>query len=111
VGQLLPARPRGRRPGEEVTYQYDTLNRLISAQTTGPDWGQSFGYDGFGNLLSQTVTKGSAPSLSVTVNPATNRITNSGTSYDAKGNLTAMPGLTMTYDVKTQRNLVVTRAR
>jgi YD repeat-containing protein len=30
------------------------LNRLISAQTTGPEWGQSFGYDGFGNLLSQT---------------------------------------------------------
>jgi YD repeat-containing protein len=39
---------------EEVTYQYDSLNRLISAQTTGPEWGQSFGYDGFGNLLSQT---------------------------------------------------------
>jgi YD repeat-containing protein len=84
--------------GEEITYQYDSLNRLISAQTTGPEWGQSFGYDGFGNLLSQTVTKGSAPTLSVTVNPATNRITNAGMSYDANGNLTAMPGLTMTYD-------------
>ena len=22
--------------GEEITYQYDSLNRLISAQTTGP---------------------------------------------------------------------------
>ena len=84
--------------GEEITYQYDSLNRLISAQTTGPDWGQSFGYDGFGNLLSQTVTKGSAPSLNVTVDPATNRITNPGMSYDANGNLTAMPGRTMTYD-------------
>jgi YD repeat-containing protein len=30
--------------GEEITYQYDTLNRLIAAQTTGPEWGQSFGY-------------------------------------------------------------------
>ena len=40
--------------GEEITYQYDSLNRLISAQTTGPELGQSFGYDGFGNLLSQT---------------------------------------------------------
>ena len=78
--------------GEEITYQYDSLNRLISAQTTGPQWGQSFGYDGFGNLLSQTVTKGSAPSLNVTVDPATNRITNPGMSYDANGNLTAMPG-------------------
>ena len=49
--------------GEAINYQYDSLKRLISAQTTGPQWGQSFGYDGFGNLLSQTVTKGSAPSL------------------------------------------------
>jgi RHS repeat-associated protein len=37
--------------------------------------------------------------MSVSVNPATNRITNQGTSYDANGNLTAMPGLTMTYDM------------
>jgi RHS repeat-associated protein len=36
--------------------------------------------------------------MSVTVNPATNRITNAGMSYDASGNLTSMPGLTMTYD-------------
>ena len=44
------------------------------------------------------MTKGSAPSLNVTVDPATNRITNPGMSYDANGNLTAMPGRTMTYD-------------
>jgi RHS repeat-associated protein len=36
--------------------------------------------------------------LNVTVDPATNRITNSGMSYDANGSLTAMPGLNMTYD-------------
>ena len=59
--------------GEEVEYQYDSLQRRSSA--------------------------------------ATNRITNTGMSYDANGNLTAMPGLTMTYGVKTQRNLVVTGAR
>ena len=62
--------------GEEIEYQYDSLNRLVSAATTGSGgWGQSFGYDGFGSLLSQTVTKGSAPTLSVSVDPATNRIT------------------------------------
>ena len=86
--------------GEEVSYQYDALNRLISAATTGPEWGQSFGYDGFGNLLSQTVTKGSAPTLSVNVNPATNRITTGGYGYDANGNLTSMPMLTMSYNVE-----------
>jgi len=86
--------------GEEVTYQYDALQRLVSAATTGPEWGQSFSYDAFGNLLSETVTKGSAPALSVTVNAATNRITTGGYSYDANGNLTAMPLLTLSYDVE-----------
>ena len=38
--------------------------------------------------------------LSVNVNPATNRITTGGYSYDANGNLTAMPLLTMRYDVE-----------
>jgi hypothetical protein len=32
------------------------------------------GYDGWGNLLSKTVTKGTATAMSVTADPATNRI-------------------------------------
>lgn len=86
--------------GEEVSYQYDSLNRLVSAMTTGPEWGQSFSYDGFGNLLNQTVTKGSAPSLAVNVDGNTNRIITGGYAYDANGNLTAMPLLTLSYDVE-----------
>jgi YD repeat-containing protein len=38
----------------------ELCNPPVSAATTGPEWGQSFGYDGFGNLLSQAVTKGCA---------------------------------------------------
>ncbi len=34
------------------------------------------------------------------VNPANNRITTSGYSYDANGNLTAMPMLTLSYDIE-----------
>ncbi|MEI9812731.1 MAG: hypothetical protein WDO18_08685 [Acidobacteriota bacterium] len=50
--------------GETVTYSYDNLNRLASAvSSVNPGWGQSFGYDGFGNLTNVSVTKGSAPSL------------------------------------------------
>ena len=52
--------------GETINYTYDSLNRLITAATQGPQWGLSFSYDGFGNRLSQTVTKGSAPSNSLT---------------------------------------------
>ncbi len=74
--------------GEDVTYTYDSLERLASAVTTTnpnvPQWGQSYGYDGFGNLTDQTLTKGSGPDVHVLVNPATNRLTSD--SYDANGN-------------------------
>ena len=65
--------------GEEVTYAYDALNRLTSAATTGPEWGLGFSYDGFGNLLQQTRTKGTtAPQFSVSVDAATNCMTTTG---------------------------------
>ena len=83
--------------GEEVNYTYDSLNRLLTAATTSTAWGLSFGYDGFGNKLSQTVTKGSAPAMSVTVDAATNRLV--GSTYDANGNLTVGSGMTLTYDI------------
>ena len=44
------------------------------------------------------MTKGSAPSMSVGVDPATNHMV--GYAYDANGNLTSMPLVTMSYDVE-----------
>jgi RHS repeat-associated protein len=44
--------------GETVTYTYDSLNRLATA-TGSSGWGESYGFDPFGNLLSKTVTAGS----------------------------------------------------
>src|SRR5262249_35106830 len=61
--------------GETVDYTYDVWNRLTKAETegtTGVQWGQGFTYDGFGNLNAKSVTKGSAPTFSTTINPATN---------------------------------------
>jgi RHS repeat-associated protein len=85
--------------GEQVSYQYDSLNRLVSAVTAGPEWGLSFSYDGFGNRLSQTVTKGSGPTSSLTVDGLTNRI--SGYGYDANGNTTSTPAQgTIGYDIE-----------
>jgi YD repeat-containing protein len=53
--------------GEQVTYTYDSLNRLATAVTTDnpnvTQWGQSYTYDGFGNLTDQNVIKGSAPTM------------------------------------------------
>jgi RHS repeat-associated protein len=77
--------------GETITYQYDSLNRLIQASGTGGPqgaWSQSFTFDGFGNLTQKTGSN--APSNAfLATNPATNQLTSNGGQYDANGNLTA----------------------
>ncbi|MEQ1948813.1 MAG: RHS repeat-associated core domain-containing protein [Bryobacteraceae bacterium] len=75
--------------GEQVVYTYDSLNRLATAQTVDnpsvTQWGQSYNYDGFGNLTDQNVIKGSAPTMHVVYNASTNRQT--GDTADANGNI------------------------
>src|SRR5258708_14870667 len=67
--------------GEQVTYAYDSLNRLISAQA-GSSWGQGFAYDPFGNLTDKTVLAGSVPTLHIVPDPLTNHVGGE----DANGN-------------------------
>jgi RHS repeat-associated protein len=98
--------------GETVTYTYDSLHRLLTANGSG--WGEQYGLDPFGNLTSKTVTSGSGPSLSVSVN-ANNQIQGvSGLSYDANGNqnvgtydaenrLATAAGLQYAYDAQNRR--------
>jgi RHS repeat-associated protein len=62
-------------------------------------WGTNAADDPLGNLLSMSVSKCSGPSLSVSVNMS-NRITNTGFSYDAAGNNTADGSYTYTYDAE-----------
>src|SRR6185437_15086779 len=85
--------------GWSVNYQYDALNRLSSAVAQDNSWGQSFTYDGFGNLTQQTVTAGSAPSMSLNIDPATNHV--AGGNYDANGNQYNTPGgSSLNYDAE-----------
>ena len=60
-------------------------------------WGNSYGYDAWGNLLNKSVTKCSAENLSVAALP-NNQLTGYG--YDAAGNMTSDPtdGVTLSYD-------------
>jgi RHS repeat-associated protein len=82
-------------------FTYDPLDRLLTGQTqssTGSNcWGFNFGPDIIGNLLYETVSKCSAPSLSVSLD-GNNHITNAGFSYDAAGNMTADSSYSYTYD-------------
>ena len=80
--------------GRNVTFGYDQLKRLTSAQsqaTSGADcWGQtvpSGGYDRYGNLLAINSSQCSSPALSLSVS-AKNRITNTSFTYDNAGNET-----------------------
>lgn len=95
-------------------FGYDSLNRLTCAQAgvttlgsscTGTGtWGNSYGYDDFGNLIAKTIAATSGESLSATVN-ANNKITSytsAGTSftpsYDPAGNMTSDGATTYTFD-------------
>jgi RHS repeat-associated protein len=85
--------------GETITYQYDTLNRLIQANGSGDpsgSWSQGFSYDGFGNLTAKSSSN--APGLAIAVDPLTNRI-QAGGGYDSNGNLTNYGGATYVYDI------------
>jgi RHS repeat-associated protein len=82
------------------TYLYDAQGRLKESVTRGVT--ETYTYDAFGNrksaigatnCLGQTTC-----ATTVTVDSATNRLTNSGVSYDAAGNMTAANGGVYTYD-------------
>ena len=93
--------------GETVQYTYDSLNRLATAEATNSSWGQSYTYDGFGNLTDQNVIAGSAPTYSAVYDPSTNHPTGSGT-VDANGNLLVYEGGgTVTYDSRNRMAGVV----
>jgi len=95
--------------GENVSYTYDSLNRLIGAATTGTtgvQWGDSYSYDGFGNLTSKVATKGTAPQVYPQVDSTTNRARMNGDyGFDANGNWLGTPGppaLVNTWNVENQ---------
>jgi len=100
-GRIL-SRTNYERSGEVVTYQYDSLNRVTSAGSS-VGWTQSFDFDGFGNLWSQTMANGTATPMNVNIDMTTNRINSSGWSHDANGNTIEMPTLggnaTLSYDL------------
>src|SRR5229473_3042048 len=97
--------------GRNVNYGYDPLARLSTALTVGsanyPQWGLSMTYDRYGNRTAQTVTAGTGPSNSVSVDATTNRIV--GLGYDANGNMTNDGSNSLVYDAE-NRALSATNA-
>jgi RHS repeat-associated protein len=110
------------------TYTYDEMNRLKTATTQGTSgsncWGQEYTYDRYANLSAMAIASTHAgctgqTTLSLGISTTTNRITDSGFSYDAAGNLlgdgfstytwnaegrmAATAGLNYTYDADGRR--------
>ncbi len=85
--------------GKTYEFEYDELDRLkkalrkVSGSITA-EWVHSYSYDRFGNLT------GNGAGLSLTVDQATNRITNAGFSYDGAGNLVSDGTQSYSYDAE-----------
>jgi RHS repeat-associated protein len=77
------------------SYEYDNLNRLESAFT--PDFGYTYDYDIYGNRLRQTPLNGGNALSLLYVN---NRISATGVTYDASGNMTSDGNHTYAYDAE-----------
>jgi RHS repeat-associated protein len=81
------------------TYSYDSLNRLgatVETTTSGSGWSETNGYDRYGN---RWIDLGGG-SQNLTFSATTNRITTSGYTYDAAGNLTSDGTSNYAYDAE-----------
>lgn len=67
-------------------FDYDTLNRIAHAYTDGPNWGEQFTIDAWGNLtnIGPYNSKNVSELLNQPVNPATNQA--NGFGFDGAGN-------------------------
>jgi RHS repeat-associated protein len=100
--------------GRTQNYTYDSLNRLLTAQTQaasgGDCWGQSFGNNGppptlaadaLANLFYTSATKCSAPAPQFTMNTSNNNhFTGTGIGYDPAGDMTQDTAYTYSYDAE-----------
>ncbi len=102
-------------------FVYDSLNRVQQAYTSGPNWGETFAIDPWGNLTNKGPVAGKTNYENLNVAPASiknqvngfcndsagNLVLNSACptgsftptySYDAENRLTSTGGVTYTYD-------------
>jgi len=83
--------------------RYDELNRVSTAKTQAASgtyaWGLQYGYDPWANMISASVTQGSANGLSAS---ATGKNLLSNYSYDSAGNMLNDKTNTYTFDAESQ---------
>ncbi len=111
-GNLMSMSATGAQVIPGRTYTYDSLNRLITMSASGDPsgcTGLSWGYDGWGNRATQTVTGGTCPDASSYTYSQNNNRTD-GFGYDAAGNLTVGTAYCRVYDAEGRVTQVLTPA-
>lgn len=87
----------GKDDNRTQNFSYDKMNRIQQAWTNGPNWGETFTLDPWGNLTNRTAVTGKTNYEPLSAAASTqNQLT--GFSYDAAGNLTNNGGAAYTYD-------------
>jgi RHS repeat-associated protein len=90
----------GRDSTRTVSYTYDQVNRLSTAQTAS-SWGDSYVYDPWGNLLQKNVNLGTAENMLLTMN-SKNQVETPGFTYDGAGNATWDTGNALKFDAESR---------
>jgi RHS repeat-associated protein len=81
------------------SFAYDSLNRIYSGQSNGPQWGETFTIDSWGNLTNETGITGKTNHEGLNTSAGTNNQL-SGFGYDATGNMTSNGSATYVYDAE-----------
>jgi RHS repeat-associated protein len=91
----------GRDGNRTQNFTYDALNRIAEAWTSGPNWGEGFTIDPWGNLTNRNPIPGKNNYESLSAAPADhNRL--SGFGYDAAGNMISNGSASYTYDAESR---------
>lgn len=80
-------------------FTYDSLNRITSGYTSGPNWGEDFTIDPWSNLTNRNPHAGKTNYEPLNA-PANTKNQLTGFGYDAPGNMTLNGTITYTYDAE-----------
>jgi RHS repeat-associated protein len=94
-------------------FLYDSINRITQASTTGPNWGETFTIDAWGNLTNKGSVSGKTNTENLNVAPANIKNQLNGFCNDAAGNLVLNTGcptgsFTPTYQYDGENRLIAT---
>jgi RHS repeat-associated protein len=82
------------------SFAYDALNRIVSAQSSGSQWGETFTIDAWGNMTNESQITGKTNHEGLNAAPATNQNRLTGFGYDAAGNMTSNGSASYIYDAE-----------